>query len=36
MARYRSLIASLALSGLLTMLSVAAALASPSKPPIPG
>jgi hypothetical protein len=36
MARFRSLLASLALSGILTLLSVAAALASPTKPPIPG
>lgn len=36
MARIRPVIASLALSGMLTLLAVASALASDSKPPIPG
>lgn len=36
MARFRSILTSLALSGILTLLAAAAALASPGKPPIPG
>ncbi len=35
MARIRTIATSLALSGILTLLTVAAALASTSKPPIP-
>jgi len=35
MVRIRSIFTSLALSGVLTLLAAAAALASPSKPPFP-